>query len=124
MLTVFYHIGIATITFSSFQIEMPVLINFNTIFPCSILAFPCLVKWQQSEEFKMCVIYFDVMPQHRCHSLCLPTVSYCVYHSQGDGQSFPLRWQMSPRSPSVMNGNGHCAMEGSVGNTHILNQIS
>uniref|UniRef100_A0A671MTJ1 Palmitoyltransferase n=1 Tax=Sinocyclocheilus anshuiensis TaxID=1608454 RepID=A0A671MTJ1_9TELE len=37
-----------------------------------------------------------------------------VFSSQGDGQSFPLRWQMSSHSPSVMNGNGHCAMEGSV----------
>ncbi|KTF86815.1 hypothetical protein cypCar_00006716 [Cyprinus carpio] len=33
---------------------------------------------------------------------------------QGDGHSFPLRWQMSSHSHSVMNGNGHYAMEGSV----------
>ncbi|XP_067295265.1 palmitoyltransferase ZDHHC15A isoform X2 [Pseudorasbora parva] len=37
-----------------------------------------------------------------------------VFSSQGDGHSFPLRWQMSSRSPSVMNGNGHCVMEGIV----------
>ncbi|XP_059407067.1 palmitoyltransferase ZDHHC15A isoform X2 [Carassius carassius] len=37
-----------------------------------------------------------------------------VFSSQGDGQSFPLRWQMSSYSLSVMNGNGHRAMEGSV----------
>uniref|UniRef100_A0A673L0X7 Palmitoyltransferase n=1 Tax=Sinocyclocheilus rhinocerous TaxID=307959 RepID=A0A673L0X7_9TELE len=32
----------------------------------------------------------------------------------GDGHSFPFRWQMSSHSHSVMNGNGHYAMEGSV----------
>ncbi len=53
-------------------------------------------------------------------SVCLPTVSYFVYHSEGDGQSFPSRWQMSSHSSSVMNGNGHRAMEGSVGKTHIF----
>ncbi|XP_042609983.1 palmitoyltransferase ZDHHC15A-like isoform X1 [Cyprinus carpio] len=37
-----------------------------------------------------------------------------VSSSQGDGHSFPLRWQMSSHSHSVMNGNGHYAMEGSV----------
>jgi len=40
---------------------------------------------------------------------------FYIYLSQGDGHSFPLRWQMSSRSPSVINGNGHCVMEGTVG---------
>lgn len=38
-----------------------------------------------------------------------------VFSSEGDGQSFPSRWQMSSHSSSVMNENGHRAMEGSVG---------
>ncbi|XP_059404483.1 palmitoyltransferase ZDHHC15A-like [Carassius carassius] len=37
-----------------------------------------------------------------------------VSSSQEDGHSFPLRWQMSSHSHSVINGNVHYAMEGSV----------